>query len=89
MGLCGSSTGDSKEKAQAERERRLNKLIQTDQDQTKVRDETILKLLLLGTGESGKSTLFKQVRAPASHCVRVLTARAFADHSAVRERVLG
>ena len=53
MGLCGG--GDSERK---ERSRRIERLLQKDFNSNKRE----LKLLLLGTGESGKSTVIKQMR---------------------------
>lgn len=61
MGACASTNVDAATQAQIERERRLNKIINTTMDQSKETEEDILKLLLLGAGESGKSTLFKQI----------------------------
>jgi len=64
MGLCHSSgdaklTPEEREKAKMAkaRSKALEKKAETDHDQ----DSEIFKLLLLGAGESGKSTLFKQM----------------------------
>jgi len=62
MGLCGSSEDQSpealeKQRKELARTRELEKQLTTDQQQ----DKAINKLLLLGAGESGKSTLFKQM----------------------------
>eukprot|EP00486_Rosalina_sp_Unknown_P015059 CAMPEP_0201595554 /NCGR_PEP_ID=MMETSP0190_2-20130828/192519_1 /ASSEMBLY_ACC=CAM_ASM_000263 /TAXON_ID=37353 /ORGANISM="Rosalina sp." /LENGTH=169 /DNA_ID=CAMNT_0048055581 /DNA_START=96 /DNA_END=602 /DNA_ORIENTATION=- len=52
MGQCMSSDPDSKENND------INKTIQKD----KSKDKYVKKLLFLGSGGSGKSTLFKQLR---------------------------
>jgi len=62
MGLCASSdnmTAEEKERARVEkaRSKAIEKKAQDDNQQ----DSSINKLLLLGAGESGKSTLFKQM----------------------------
>jgi len=56
MGLCASSHGPVDPEARA-KSKQVDKMIQADNDQQR----SILKLLLLGAGESGKSTLFKQM----------------------------
>jgi GTPase SAR1 family protein len=62
MGICPSvdGPGDDKKKLEAQ-EKSLNKQIQNNMDKDKDASDDILKLLLLGTGDSGKSTLFKQI----------------------------
>ena len=60
MGLCAStvhSTGNATKEAN-QRSRKLEKQNQRDNEHA----SSIVKLLLLGAGESGKSTIFKQMR---------------------------
>jgi hypothetical protein len=60
MGLCAStvhSTGNASKEAN-QRSRKLEKQNQRDNEHA----SSIVKLLLLGAGESGKSTIFKQMR---------------------------
>jgi GTPase SAR1 family protein len=62
MGTCGSSSDQSPEALERQRKemlrtKELEKQLTSDQQQ----DKAINKLLLLGAGESGKSTLFKQM----------------------------
>lgn len=67
MGLCGSVVSSldgltpAEKNQHAKEERRMNKCIQKQQDKDEEEEYEILKLLLLGPGESGKSTLFKQL----------------------------
>jgi len=57
MGICGSSANLTEEQLnQKKKSEALDKAAETDLQQ----DQAIKKLLLLGAGESGKSTLFKQ-----------------------------
>mmetsp|Transcript_21891 Transcript_21891/g.32625 ORF Transcript_21891/g.32625 Transcript_21891/m.32625 type:complete len:358 (-) Transcript_21891:155-1228(-) len=56
MGLC-ATTGDLGTKEERERDRALQRELKKQNQQ----EEQIHKLLLLGAGQSGKSTLFKQM----------------------------
>lgn len=54
MGLCQSE----EEKTQTKQSRAIDKKMK----EGALQDEKVIKLLLLGAGESGKSTLLKQMR---------------------------
>mmetsp|Transcript_15440 Transcript_15440/g.19114 ORF Transcript_15440/g.19114 Transcript_15440/m.19114 type:complete len:381 (+) Transcript_15440:305-1447(+) len=53
MGACGGKLTE---------EQLRNKRIETEMAKDKIVDESKIKILLLGAGESGKSTLFKQMK---------------------------
>lgn len=57
MGLCGSSMSED-EKAALDESRKMDRVL-TERNENEART---VKLLLLGTGESGKSTIFKQMQ---------------------------
>jgi GTPase SAR1 family protein len=62
MGICGSSdnlTPEERKRQKEEKER--SKALENDLTKTHAADMQSNKLLLLGAGESGKSTLFKQM----------------------------
>lgn len=58
--VCGTRLTEE-EKRQIAIQRQLNKSIEDKQLESQCKDEQVKKLLLLGAGESGKSTLFKQM----------------------------
>jgi len=61
MGLCESADKSGEDRKRLDSERQTNKTIQTTIEKDKEVSDDVLKLLLLGTGDSGKSTLFKQI----------------------------
>jgi GTPase SAR1 family protein len=62
MGLCASQTEISEQdKTRMQQEKSVNRQLDRQQQKDALREKSIKKLLLLGAGESGKSTLFKQM----------------------------
>lgn len=58
-GLCSTMTPE--ERAQLQAQKKLDRQIEKDTALERDADDALKKLLLLGAGESGKSTLFKQM----------------------------
>lgn len=56
MGVCGS-----RGQLNLEEQARVNRLIEDQMSEDMQESEQVVKLLLLGSGESGKSTIFKQL----------------------------
>jgi len=61
MGLCASVPMTEADRAALAKERQSTRAIESELQRTMQEERVVLKLLLLGTGESGKSTLFKQL----------------------------
>jgi GTPase SAR1 family protein len=61
MGICGSSELSPEAQARLADEQKKSKILEDKMNRVKNDDQQISKLLLLGAGESGKSTLFKQM----------------------------
>jgi len=63
MGLCASHEAplNAADKAKLDQQKKFDKQLNQNVQQQREVDSSIKKLLLLGAGDSGKSTLFKQV----------------------------
>jgi len=61
MGACGSAAMTPEQKEQEKLNNQRTRAINQELNAHKVEEMNIIKLLLLGAGESGKSTLFKQL----------------------------
>jgi len=61
MGICGSSDLSPEEQERLKAEKARNKALESRMKGERDSDQRLNKLLLLGAGESGKSTLFKQM----------------------------
>jgi GTPase SAR1 family protein len=62
MGLCASQDGTPEEQQKKEADRQRSRDVDKAISSSQHSDQQINKLLLLGAGESGKSTLFKQMQ---------------------------
>jgi len=60
MGLCGSNLSKADE-AKLQEEKRRSRELEKEMNKDHQQDQQVNKLLLLGAGECGKSTLFKQM----------------------------
>lgn len=62
MGNCGSTDGENQQPGVGHKAKLISGNIDLEMDEAKTTEASKVKMLLLGAGESGKSTVFKQMR---------------------------